>query len=153
MNRQDAKDYIRQQEPFFLEKAKRTGWICPYCGNGSGANGDGIVKDAKDPSKTHYKCFVCGQYVDIIDLVGQYYGIDSNDWASKFSKAFEVYGIDPQNDDFIHTDRNGQNKAITPRLTQSRNLTTLLFSRKRPLQIPLSTLLGGVFQKVHKGGF
>ncbi len=114
MNRQDAKDYIRQQEPFFLEKAKRTGWICPYCGNGSGANGDGIVKDAKDPSKTHYKCFVCGQYVDIIDLVGQYYGIDSNDWASKFSKAFEVYGIDPQNDDFIHTDRNGQNKAITP---------------------------------------
>lgn len=114
MNRQEAKDLIRQQEPFFLDKAKRTGWICPYCGNGSGATGDGIVKDAKDPSKTHYKCFVCGQYVDIIDLVGAYYGIDQNDWASKFSKAFEVYGITPQNDDFVHTDRNGQNKAFSP---------------------------------------
>lgn len=114
MNRTDAKNYIRQQEPFFLDKAKKTGYICPFCGNGSGANGDGIVKDKKDPTGTHYKCFVCGQYVDIIDLVGAYYNIDPDDTASKFSKAFEVFGINVENE-FIHkADINGQKKAITP---------------------------------------
>lgn len=114
MNRTEAKDYIRQQDPFFLQKAKKTGYICPFCGNGSGSNGDGIVKDKKDPTGTHYKCFVCGQYVDIIDLVGAYYGIDQADTSAKFSKAFEVFGIDVENDVIHKADRNGQKKAVTP---------------------------------------
>ena len=98
MNRTEAKDFIKQQTPHFLEKARKTGYVCPFCGNGTGESGDGIVKDKKDPSGTHYKCFVCGEYADIIDLIGAHYGIASDDYNAKFEKAFEVYGITPTAD-------------------------------------------------------
>ena len=43
MNREEARKYIKRQNPgTFLDKAKETGFICPECGNGSGKKGTGI---------------------------------------------------------------------------------------------------------------
>jgi len=53
-----------------LPKAKkrvggRDTYICPFCGNGSGPDGDGIsTKDG-----THYKCFKCGEYGDYLHIL------------------------------------------------------------------------------------
>jgi len=83
------KELLRSQEPTFLTKAKRTGYICPACGNGSGRDGDGITRQ---PNTHSYKCFKCGFYGDIIDL----FGLQNNitDEAEKFKKCREYFGIE-----------------------------------------------------------
>lgn len=83
---------IRQYPPDFLPRAKKTGYICPVCGNGDGVNGDGIVLDRSDHTRTHYKCFKCGLYADVIDLIGLHYGIE--DPKAKFDKAYEYFGVE-----------------------------------------------------------
>jgi|GEM_PF-4779173 len=60
-------DAINSQEPYFLQAAKRTGYICPACGNGSGGNGTGIVKD---PNSGRWHCFKCQLHEDIVGLFG-----------------------------------------------------------------------------------
>ena len=43
MDRKDATREINRQDPgAFLKRAKKRGYICPKCGNGSGKDGDGI---------------------------------------------------------------------------------------------------------------
>lgn len=89
-------EIIRQQKPYFLEEDKQNkGYICPVCENGTGKTGDGIRLD--ENNKTHYKCFVCDLYEDIIGLyrikynsdfrtalneIANYYGINLNDERS-----------------------------------------------------------------------
>lgn len=76
-------------KPSFLQAAKKKGYVCPTCGNGTGSDGTGIAEDPKNPGK--YKCFKCGFYGDVVDLIGLHYGI--TDDAAKFEKAREYYGI------------------------------------------------------------
>ena len=90
MDRNDALREINKQDPgVFLRRAKKRGWICPKCGNGSGKDGDGIVKNPKDGK---YKCFKCGIGGDVLDLVGAAFGL--TDFNDQFDKAVELYGID-----------------------------------------------------------
>lgn len=86
-----AIERIRQQQPTFLQAAKKKGYVCPKCGNGTGKDGDGITLDPKDKDKTHYKCFVCGLYADVIEL----YGIAHNltGFTEQLSGAGAYYGI------------------------------------------------------------
>lgn len=89
MDRKDATIFIKKQTPdAFLQKAKKRGWICPECKNGSGKDGDGIVKN---PKTGQYKCFKCGIGGDILDLVGITYGL--TEFNDQFQKAVEIYGI------------------------------------------------------------
>ena len=82
-------DELKQLDPSFLQRAKRTGYICPACNNGSGADGDGITKD-KRTGRWH--CFKCGFHGTNIDLIGVYFGITDN--AAMIAKAYEYYGVD-----------------------------------------------------------
>lgn len=50
-----------------MQKAKKRGYICPFCDNGAGKDGDGITLN---PKGNYYKCFKCGFSGSIIDLVG-----------------------------------------------------------------------------------
>lgn len=84
---------IREQQPAFLGRARRTGYICPNCGNGSGEQGDGLTLDRSDKTRTHYKCFKCGLYADNLELIGKFYGLDS--FPDQVRKACEVFGIEP----------------------------------------------------------
>ena len=89
MTREDATRDIKSQSPdAFLTKAKKRGWICPDCKNGSGKDGDGIVKN---PKGGNYICFKCGFSGDIFDLIGKEFGL--SEFNDQFQKATEIYGI------------------------------------------------------------
>lgn len=90
MTREQAAEYIKQQSPeAFLTKARKRGYVCPLCGNGSGADGDGIVKNPRDG---RYYCFKCGKVRgDIFDLIGAAFGL--TEFNARFDKAAELYGV------------------------------------------------------------
>ena len=89
MDRKDATLEINKQNPgAFLKLAKKRGYICPLCGNGTGKDGDGIVRNPKDGK---YKCFKCGFSGDVLDLIGAAFGLTA--FNDQFNKATELYGI------------------------------------------------------------
>lgn len=90
MTREQAAEYLKEQSPeVFLPKAKKRGVVCPLCGNGTGADGDGVVKNPRDG---RYYCFKCGELSgDIFDLIGAAFGL--TDFNSQFDKAAELYGV------------------------------------------------------------
>ena len=60
-------ELIKQQEPTFLQKAKHGGYICPVCGNGTGANATGITRTR---GKSEFFCPKpeCRKYYDVLTL-------------------------------------------------------------------------------------
>lgn len=89
MTREEAIQEIKASSPArFLTAARKKGFICPSCGNGSGRDGDGIVRN---PRTGLYKCFKCDAGGDIIDLIGLAYNLDN--FNDKFDKAVEIYGL------------------------------------------------------------
>ena len=89
MDRKEATAYIKNQNPSaFLQPARKRGFICPSCNNGSGKDGDGIVRN---PKTGKYKCFKCGIGGDILDLIGVTFGL--SEFNDQFQKAVEIYGI------------------------------------------------------------
>lgn len=82
-------EIIRQQKPYFLEEDKQNkGYICPVCENGTGKTGDGIRLD--ENNKTHYKCFKCGLYEDIVGLYQRKY---NSDFRTALNEIANHYGI------------------------------------------------------------
>ena len=94
MNRQEAIEYIRTNPQHYLKRAKKKGFICPICNNGTGADGDGIT--AKD--NIHFSCFKAGCFMnsDIIDIIGIENGIA--DFNDRLKRASEIYNITIEND-------------------------------------------------------
>ena len=89
-SRQEAIDYIRMQKPDpFLERAKRSGYVCPCCASGSGPKGTGMNKV---PGAPLYKCFSCGLVGDVFKLIGEKYGLSSFD--DKLEAACDLYHVD-----------------------------------------------------------
>lgn len=73
MNFENEKELEREllkKDPLFLPRAKKIGFICPNCGNGSGQDGTGInvTRDTKGTDHPRYKCFKCGINEDVIGL-------------------------------------------------------------------------------------
>lgn len=94
MTREEAKQYIKEQLPSFLQPAKRVSgkqtYICPKCGSGSGKNGTGISPYRKNGT-TRYKCFACDLNEDIIGLWKTDKGIEDDKEA--FQGLYQYYGI------------------------------------------------------------
>lgn len=89
-----AKDYINAHPEHILQRDRSgKGFICPLCNNGSGSDGDGLRLNKKDGSGTHYKCFKCGFYGDMRELIAQMNGLEGGS-SEAFKKALEVYGIE-----------------------------------------------------------
>lgn len=113
MTRQNAMEYIKQQSPeAFLYKARKRGFVCPKCGNGTGSSGDGIVRNPRDG---RYHCFKCGEVGgDIFDLIGA--AFDIPDFNSRFKKAAEIYNVsvDKSGDDFSLQENTGPSAAAVP---------------------------------------
>ena len=103
MDRTEATTYIRRQSPeAFLPHAKKKGWVCPDCKNGTGKDGDGIVLYKKTGG---YKCFKCGFGGDIFDLIGKEFGL--SEFNDQFQKATEIYGVT------VEKYSSGQNRSLT----------------------------------------
>lgn len=103
MDRQQAAEYINATPEGYLQLAKkrvqgRPTYICPRCGNGSGADGTGLTsKDGR-----HWHCFKCGLNGDMIQIIAEMSGIPDGGSREAFDKAREIYGIDVDNTE--HTD-------------------------------------------------
>lgn len=91
LSSEEALQYMREREAEYMKPARKKGYICPACGNGSGQDGTGITED---PHNAHrFKCFKCGYYGDIVDYIATENGINPADSATAFAKAREVFGI------------------------------------------------------------
>ncbi len=148
MNRESAKEEVRQREPDFLPLAKkkvhnRTTYICPVCQNGTGKDGDGITFDPK-ADYPHWKCYKCGLYEDVIGLWKVHTGY--TDDSEVFRTLYERYGIavdEPTSHEnatnhitVIPTHSNNQNATQTPEtdysnffLQANQNLTRTSYHR------------------------
>lgn len=114
------RELLKKAPDRFLSPAKKSGFICPKCGNGSGTDGTGIEvnKEGKDKDEhPRYKCFACNEvYGDIIDLYKLYTGI--NDTRKAKYELFELYGL------FSFQgaeNNNGMNPARAPVITPVTN--------------------------------
>lgn len=74
MNRELAKEEIRNRWREFYPADKKGGIICPICGSGSGPHGTGISEYKKKPG--YLKCFNCGFKGDVLALIQQERGLD-----------------------------------------------------------------------------
>jgi len=80
MTRQEAREYINSLIDE-LPKAKKKGYVCLFCSNGQGTDGDGIVtKDGK-----HYKCFKCGESGDYLALLRKYYNASEDEIFDRYN--------------------------------------------------------------------
>lgn len=80
--------------PGYYLKPDRSGkgYICPICNSGTGKNGTGLT--SKDG--IHFTCWRgCFSNKDILDIIGQEYGI--TDFKEKVKKACDIYGIEDDN--------------------------------------------------------
>lgn len=80
----------------YLKPAKKRGtWVCPKCGNGTGDDGDGMSIDPHG-DRLHLKCFKCGFYGDIIDVIKEdmHLGTDAEAFAA--ARDFFKITIDDQ---------------------------------------------------------
>lgn len=79
---------VRNKIADYLQPAKNKGsYICPICGSGTGPNKTGAMHVRKD--NVHCKCFACGFYGDIFDLVGKQHGLDAR---ASYEKVLEWAG-------------------------------------------------------------
>lgn len=96
MNLSEAKEYILQQKPIFLEEAKpinkMSSYVCPVCGNGTGSDRTGIVLDRHTSSHPRYKCFKCGLYEDVIGLWKLKHASSKD--SDVFKELYRYYDID-----------------------------------------------------------
>ena len=89
----EAKDYIREHATDYLQKATKSGYICPICNSGAGKSGTGI--ETKD--NIHYTCFAhsCFSNADVIDIIGIQHGIDTDNahFIERLQKACDIFNI------------------------------------------------------------
>lgn len=90
LNFEDAIRYIHENPEIYLSPDRSgKGFTCPVCGSGQGKNGTGIT--SKDGGK-HFTCWKgCYTSADIIDIIGI---TESLEDKQKYSRAFEIYGIE-----------------------------------------------------------
>lgn len=76
-NEKELERELLKKDPLFLPRAKKIGFICPNCGNGSGQDGTGIkvTDNTKGTDHPRYKCFKCGINEDVIGLYMLHAGI------------------------------------------------------------------------------
>lgn len=86
MTREQATQEIKTRWKEYLQPAKKSGYICPLCNNGTGDDGDGI----KEYKSNILKCFRCDFIGDIIDIIGKEYELSG---VEQFNKAYEIFGI------------------------------------------------------------
>lgn len=86
----DNIDYIHAHpEIYFTQEAKKGGYVCPVCGNGSGSDGTG-VKLIKGQS-FRYKCFKCDTSGDVINFYAAEHHVSNIEAIAQVSA---LYGLE-----------------------------------------------------------
>ena len=75
-----------------IRPARESGYICPYCGNGTGKDGDGLSV-TEQAWGYNYHCFgKCGgKNYTAVDLIKEHYGLrDMGEVAAKAKEEFNL---------------------------------------------------------------
>ena len=99
MNRDDAREYIRQNLSCtnYLTKSKGTQYCCPFCGSGTGKSKTGAL--TYYPKTNTFTCFSCHKSGDIYDIIQEVEQIDFNKALSLAADRLNI-----SIDDYSHTD-------------------------------------------------
>ncbi len=83
-------DYIHSHpEIYFTREARKGGYVCPVCGNGSGEDGTG-VKLIRGQS-FRYKCFKCNTSGDVINFYASEHNLTNGD---ALREVCRLYGLE-----------------------------------------------------------
>lgn len=92
MNLEETVTAINEQQPTFLQRARKRGFICPLCGSGSHSRGTGIEKYTGKDGKTRYHCLACNEIND--DTIGVWQKThEGMGYMEAVKTAAEYYGI------------------------------------------------------------
>ena len=91
MNFEDLKPYLREYVEMITERSRgHDQYICPFCGSGTGRHGTGAFTVFPD---NQWKCFVCGETGDLIDLIQKYEHLDKSEAMKRAEDLFGLSGI------------------------------------------------------------
>ena len=108
MDREQAKEYMIAHPQEYLQRDRSgKGFICPLCGNGTGETGTGLR--SKDGNR-HFKCFKCGFYGDIVELIAKEQGLTDGGSREAFDLARKVFNIELDNTPYIQTTERTEEK-------------------------------------------
>ena len=86
----DNLDYIHAHpEIYFTQEARKGGYVCPICGNGTGSDGTG-VKLIKGQT-FRYKCFKCDTSGDVINFYATEHHLSNRE---AIAQVFALYGLE-----------------------------------------------------------
>lgn len=114
---------INQLSPEELERAgiiaaaRKSGYICPHCGNGTGSDGTGMNLI---PNTNKLKCHKCGDSFSPTDLIAAYGGYNQSELSQVVEIAKEMFGL---------TEENSNNFSIT---SKSEEILTPPTEKKTP---------------------
>lgn len=132
MTRDQAKEFMLLNSHSYLQKDKSgKGFICPLCGNGSGRSGTGLR--SKD-NGIHFKCFKCGFYGDIIELIAKENGLNDGGSREAFElarKAFKIEIDNTPNTEYTHKTYNTPRTQNTDNKRGSENMEDIIEYMKR----------------------
>lgn len=91
MDIKNAIETINSRAKEYLQPAKKEGFICPICKNGSGENGTGLA--TKDG--IHFTCFKCNEIKNssLLDIIAKESGIDTANTLEAVKVASSKLGI------------------------------------------------------------
>lgn len=86
----DSLDYIHAHpEIYFTQEAKKGGYVCPVCGNGSGEDGTGVKLITGQSFR--YKCFKCDTSGDVINFYAAEHQLDNRE---AILQVCALYGLE-----------------------------------------------------------
>lgn len=91
MDIKNAIETINSRAKEYLQPAKKEGFICPICKNGSGENGTGLA--TRDG--IHFTCFKCNEIKNssLLDIIAKESGIDTANTLEAVKVASSKLGI------------------------------------------------------------
>lgn len=105
----------------FLQEARTSGYICPFCGNGSGEDGTGIDMNLLNTGYEGY-CHKCGEHFDVFKIYAKVFGRENIPFPQLLDEVIDCFG-----DAVIQADKKpAQEKSVT-------NFTDLFKKWKRNL--------------------
>ena len=101
-------EYVHEHpEIYFNRKARRSGYVCPVCGNGSDKDGTGV--NLIKGQTFRYKCFKCGTSGDVINFYAAEHHLSN---ADAIIEVIKLYGLDTAGNSSVSKVFDGQSDTV-----------------------------------------
>ena len=74
-----------------LQEARTSGYICPFCGNGSGDDGTGIDMNLLNTGYEGH-CFKCGESFDVFKIYAKSFGLENLPFPKLLDEMIDCFG-------------------------------------------------------------